>query len=54
MAFFDLPRTDLERYAPEIEEPADFDAFWGAALILVTVLCIVLGGVVLYRRTRFS
>jgi drug/metabolite transporter (DMT)-like permease len=31
-----------------------FDAFWGAALTLVTVLCIALGGVALYRRTRFS
>ena len=31
-----------------------FDAAWGAALTVLTVLCIVVGGVVLYRRTRFS
>ena len=31
-----------------------FDAFWGAVLALVTVVCIALGGVALYRRTRFS
>jgi len=31
-----------------------FDAFWGAALTIVTVLCIFAGGAVLYRRTRFS
>jgi hypothetical protein len=31
-----------------------FDAFWGAILTLITILCIVLGGVVLHRRTRFS
>jgi len=28
MAYFDLPREELERYRPEINEPADFDAFW--------------------------
>jgi drug/metabolite transporter (DMT)-like permease len=31
-----------------------FDAFWGAVLTLVTILCIALGGFMLYRRTRFS
>ena len=31
-----------------------FDAAWGAVLTIVTVLCIVFGGVALYRRTRFS
>jgi hypothetical protein len=31
-----------------------FDAGWGAALTMITVLVIVFGGVVLYRRTRFS
>jgi hypothetical protein len=31
-----------------------FDAAWGAVLTFATVLCIVFGGVVLYRRTRFS
>lgn len=28
MAFFDLSRDDLERYAPELDEPTDFDEFW--------------------------
>ena len=32
MPQFDLPLDQLERYAPEISEPADFDAFWRAAL----------------------
>jgi hypothetical protein len=31
-----------------------FDAFWGAVLVVVTLLCIVIGGALLYRRTRFS
>ena len=31
-----------------------FDAFWGAALTVITLLAIVAGGVALYRRTRFS
>jgi drug/metabolite transporter (DMT)-like permease len=31
-----------------------FDMLWGAVLTIVTVLCIVAGGTVLYRRTRFS
>jgi cephalosporin-C deacetylase len=28
----DLPLDELERYAPEVAEPADFDAFWRATL----------------------
>ena len=32
MPLFDLPREDLERYRPERNEPADFDAFWGRTL----------------------
>ena len=28
MALFDLPLAELERYAPEVQEPADFDEFW--------------------------
>ncbi|WP_042405997.1 acetylxylan esterase [Streptacidiphilus carbonis] len=28
MALFDLPLDQLERYAPEVAEPDDFDAFW--------------------------
>ena len=28
MAFFDLPREELEQYAPALDEPADFDEFW--------------------------
>jgi cephalosporin-C deacetylase len=28
MALFDLPLDELKKYAPEIPEPADFDAFW--------------------------
>ena len=28
MAAADLPLSDLQRYAPEVAEPADFDAFW--------------------------
>ncbi|MFD7686447.1 acetylxylan esterase [Streptomyces sp. NPDC059781] len=28
MPAFDLPPAELEHYRPEIEEPADFDAFW--------------------------
>jgi drug/metabolite transporter (DMT)-like permease len=31
-----------------------FDAAWGAALVIITVLCIVAGGAALYRRTKFS
>ncbi|MBW8802499.1 MAG: acetylxylan esterase [Catenulisporales bacterium] len=32
MALFDLPLDQLERYLPEVGEPADFDAFWHASL----------------------
>ncbi len=32
MALFDLPLDELERYAPQVPEPADFDAFWHATL----------------------
>lgn len=32
MAFFDMPLGELERYLPQREEPADFDAFWQATL----------------------
>ncbi|HEX3651160.1 MAG TPA: acetylxylan esterase [Pseudonocardiaceae bacterium] len=32
MALFDLPLDQLERYLPEVCEPADFDAFWDASL----------------------
>lgn len=32
MPAFDLPPTELERYCPELEEPADFDAFWRETL----------------------
>jgi cephalosporin-C deacetylase len=32
MAFFDLPREQLEVYKPAREEPADFDAFWAGTL----------------------
>lgn len=32
MAPFDLPLEQLERYAPPVPEPADFDAFWGSTL----------------------
>ncbi|GAA4322842.1 acetylxylan esterase [Streptomyces venetus] len=28
MPAFDLPLTELERHRPDVEEPADFDAFW--------------------------
>lgn len=28
MPAFDLPPAELERHRPDIEEPADFDAFW--------------------------
>lgn len=29
---FDLPLPELERYLPEIDEPADFDDFWSSTL----------------------
>ncbi|MGA5203992.1 acetylxylan esterase [Streptomyces variegatus] len=32
MPAFDLPLTELERHRPDIEEPADFDAFWTSTL----------------------
>ena len=32
MALFDLPLPELERYLPELDEPADFDAFWADTL----------------------
>lgn len=32
MAFFDFPLDQLQKYRPEREEPADFDAFWSATL----------------------
>lgn len=32
MALFDLPIGELERYAPAVREPGDFDAFWDATL----------------------
>ncbi|MEV4754203.1 acetylxylan esterase [Micromonospora sp. NPDC049559] len=32
MPLFDLPLDQLERYAPVVAEPADFDAFWRATL----------------------
>jgi cephalosporin-C deacetylase len=32
MPLFDLPLRELERYAPEVPEPADFDAFWRETL----------------------
>src|SRR5690242_15665346 len=30
MPRFDLPLSELERYAPEVAEPPDFDEFWRA------------------------
>jgi cephalosporin-C deacetylase len=32
MALFDMPLDQLRAYAPERDEPADFDAFWRATL----------------------
>lgn len=32
MALFDLPLDQLERYLPDVPEPADFDAFWQRSL----------------------
>lgn len=32
MAIFDLPLPELERYLPEVDEPADFDDFWASTL----------------------
>ena len=32
MALFDLPLPELERYLPELDEPADLDDFWATTL----------------------
>ncbi|GIE80782.1 acetylxylan esterase [Actinoplanes philippinensis] len=32
MAAFDMPLDQLERYAPDLAEPADFDRFWTSTL----------------------
>ncbi|MCC2033981.1 acetylxylan esterase [Microbacterium allomyrinae] len=32
MPRFDLPLTELQQFSPDIREPADFDAFWGATI----------------------
>lgn len=32
MAFFDLPLSELKKYLPAREEPADFDSFWKTTL----------------------
>ena len=32
MAIFDLPLPELERYLPELDEPADLDDFWSSTL----------------------
>src|SRR6478735_694746 len=32
MALFDLPLPELEHYLPELDEPADLDAFWASTL----------------------
>lgn len=32
MAIFDLPLDELERYLPDLDEPADFDEFWATTL----------------------
>lgn len=32
MAFFDLPLPELERYLPDVAEPADLDTFWQQVL----------------------
>lgn len=32
MAQFDLPLDQLQAYAPDIDEPADFDAFWSRSV----------------------
>ncbi|WP_433789157.1 acetylxylan esterase [Actinoplanes sp. CA-252034] len=33
MASFDLPLDQLERYVPDVPEPADFDTFWKSTLV---------------------
>ncbi len=32
MALYDLPLPELERYLPDLDEPADLDAFWASTL----------------------
>ena len=32
MAIFDLPLSELERYLPDLDEPADLDDFWASTL----------------------
>ena len=32
MALYDLPLPELERYLPDLDEPADLDEFWAATL----------------------
>jgi cephalosporin-C deacetylase len=32
VAIFDLPLPELERYLPDVDEPADFDDFWASTL----------------------
>ncbi|HEY0120072.1 MAG TPA: acetylxylan esterase, partial [Cellulomonas sp.] len=32
MAIFDLPLPELERYLPDLDEPADLDDFWSSTL----------------------
>lgn len=32
MALYDLPLSELRHYRPEVDEPADLDAFWAATL----------------------
>ena len=32
MAIYDLPLSELERYLPDVDEPADFDEFWARTL----------------------
>lgn len=39
MALVDLTRDELERYRPEREEPADFDAFWQARVAEARAAC---------------
>jgi len=43
MGLFDLPLDQLERYAPEVREPADFDAFWRASLATADGSPVILG-----------
>lgn len=42
MALFDLPLDQLERYAPAVREPADFDDFWRSTLALAVTEPILL------------